>query len=998
SLTHFIRFITHRHYTLWTLNMASSPRSALCLLAHLLLLFSSVLATPLTHNRTLSDDDALAEPWTDKPFYLRIMPLGASITAGVGTDPQNGYRKPLRDQLRWEGWPVNMVGSQSNGDPEKFKDRQHEGHPGAVVSDMIKNAGMGIDTKPNLILINCGTNDANPKTGQDVDGTAARMELLLNYLYEEVEGVTIILSTLIPYLENEANNNVNKINPTYRDLYKRFRDAGKKIGLAELNNGFLDTSTDYHDTMHPNEKGAAKLAAVWDQAIAEVEKAGFLTKPIDTGVDDDTTVDCDPEKGAGRGPVKTQQGWGEDDGPYKHFQTVRGYITESGAFNAGSRVSFAQLVNLGGADPGGEFDELINCVDKGTSDDPTPGTCRMYLNDGGNIAVTGVAIDVGLKCLIRGHHWGDVNGDGLDDFICINLDGNMYVSINRGGNPPKFEPLENGGLIKEGYAWGPQDRVRLGDIDGDGRLDYCAIDDKGDIYCWRNGGVGDAPTETYGGYWQSFETFAARGEAEGIGGVNLVDVNGDGRSDWVYLHKDGSSEIWINQRGDFDADGKGLRPHWVEATAAHPAIPELTDRTELVFGRISGSGRADLIWNRIADEKYVQSYAYTNKGSGGTQRKGDGVHYCDMFGRGHDDYLWVSAEGEITLFENIKSPPNWGQHGKIISIGRERKSIHFGDWDGDGLCDILAVERHTGRAEMWRNTYKDGAQSPTFSGPTWVVNDALCKEGWGRGLYDQGLRFGDLDGDGRVDYLCMEKDARTVGHLNKAGGLEDKGQIKFAPAERLDRANFKWADVNGDGKVDLIWVDKFKAGARVWRNGGFIPAGGSSMTWIDLGTRFEGHGRGQNIHFPTLGELGRADYHDVYPGTALANTWFNECSGGDDYPEPIDPGLPKPPVPSINVCDSDATWSITADSADTDIVDDQYTTGIKDVFGDTCNYVNVDGYTKYEDYDVGQLIGYLNCAKWDRVECVKTEHSLQLCFLGFGLSVYAQSLVKCSYY
>lgn len=52
------------------------------------------------------------------------------------------------------------------------------------------------------------------------------------------------------------------------------------------------------------------------------------------------------------------------------------------------------------------------------------------------------------------------------------------------------------------------------------------------------------------------------------------------------------------------------------------------------------------------------------------------------------------------------------------------------------------------------------------------------------------------DGDKRVDYLCMEKDARTVGHLNKETGLEDKGQIKFAPAERLDRANFKWADVS----------------------------------------------------------------------------------------------------------------------------------------------------------------------------------------------------------
>lgn len=74
------------------------------------------------------------------------------------------------------------------------------------------------------------------------------------------------------------------------------------------------------------------------------------------------------------------------------------------------------------------------------------------------------------------------------------------------------------------------------------------------------------------------------------------------------------------------------------------------------------------------------------------------------------------------------------------------------------------------------------------------------------------------------------------------------------------------------------------------------------MTWIDQGKRFDGHGRGQNIHFPMLGNEGRGDYHDVYPGSGLANTWFNECpaatragEGEDDYPSPIDPGLPTPP-------------------------------------------------------------------------------------------------------
>lgn len=460
---------------------------------------------PLPTHGDDDDDDDDDQPGAKKPFYLRLMPLGASITAGVGTSPQNGYRKPLRDQLRWKGWPVNMIGSQSNGDPDKFQDRQHEGHPGWVVANMTKAAAMSIDQMPNLILINCGTNDANPDRRQDVATTADRMEDLLDYLYDQVDGVTIILSTLLPYLEDTPNKNVNIINSGYRDLYQRLRKAGKKIGMAELNNGLLDTSSDYFDHIHPNEKGAAKLAAVWAKAIAEVEKAGFLTKPIDTGVSDNSTTECDVEKGQVRGPVRTQQGFGEDDGVYDHDQNVWDVpLAPNGFFDVGTTVSFAQLVNLGGADPGGEFDELIYCYDKGTADDPEFGNCVMILNDKGDLSGKEMYFDVGLKCLTRGQRWGDVNGDGLDDFICIGPDGNMYVSINRGGNPPTFEALENGGLIKKGYSWASQDRIRLGDIDGDGRLDYCAIDDKGDIYCWRNGGVGDAPTAAHNGYWQSF--------------------------------------------------------------------------------------------------------------------------------------------------------------------------------------------------------------------------------------------------------------------------------------------------------------------------------------------------------------------------------------------------------------------------------------------------------------------------------------------------------------
>jgi hypothetical protein len=50
-----------------------------------------------------------------KNFHLRIMPLGASIVEGYRSSDKTGFRKLLRQQLRWKGWKVNMVGTKNEG-------------------------------------------------------------------------------------------------------------------------------------------------------------------------------------------------------------------------------------------------------------------------------------------------------------------------------------------------------------------------------------------------------------------------------------------------------------------------------------------------------------------------------------------------------------------------------------------------------------------------------------------------------------------------------------------------------------------------------------------------------------------------------------------------------------------------------------------------------------------------------------------------------------------
>lgn len=63
-----------------------------------------------------SEDASRLVPRAAKDFYLRVLPLGASIVQGIQSSDDNGFRKLLRQQLRWKGWKVNMVGTKNNGD------------------------------------------------------------------------------------------------------------------------------------------------------------------------------------------------------------------------------------------------------------------------------------------------------------------------------------------------------------------------------------------------------------------------------------------------------------------------------------------------------------------------------------------------------------------------------------------------------------------------------------------------------------------------------------------------------------------------------------------------------------------------------------------------------------------------------------------------------------------------------------------------------------------
>lgn len=87
--------------------------------------------------------------------YMRVMPLGASITSGYGSSDGNGYRQILKDALSKRGLNVNYVGTQHSGN---MTDDANEAYGGLRIEQAQAEIAMGLKYLPSVVLILLGSN------------------------------------------------------------------------------------------------------------------------------------------------------------------------------------------------------------------------------------------------------------------------------------------------------------------------------------------------------------------------------------------------------------------------------------------------------------------------------------------------------------------------------------------------------------------------------------------------------------------------------------------------------------------------------------------------------------------------------------------------------------------------------------------------------------------------------------------------------------------------
>ncbi|WP_093711738.1 SGNH/GDSL hydrolase family protein [Actinacidiphila alni] len=126
---------------------------------------------------------------------VRVMPLGDSITWGVGSPSASSYRAPLAALVGQQpSYAVQFVGSQNSG---TLTDQSNEGHSGYVISQIRD----GIDdwlsaARPDVVVLHIGINDLD--RGIDVPNAPARLADLVDRIHTDRPGAAVVMLGLIP--------------------------------------------------------------------------------------------------------------------------------------------------------------------------------------------------------------------------------------------------------------------------------------------------------------------------------------------------------------------------------------------------------------------------------------------------------------------------------------------------------------------------------------------------------------------------------------------------------------------------------------------------------------------------------------------------------------------------------------------------------------------------------------------------------------------------------
>lgn len=195
------------------------------------------------------------------------MPIGDSITEGAVAF--SVYRYPLWEKLVGAGYLVEYVGSKKSA--TRIGPMAHEGYSGKNAEFLATIVPGNFEQHPaDIVLIHTGHNYSAEEA--PVPKIVAATESMIGAFRKTNPRVIVLLAQVIPSGKLPKYSYLPQLNLELGKLAQRLNRPGQPVITVDQAKGFDPATDTIADKVHPNAKGAEKMAQRWFEALTPLLK------------------------------------------------------------------------------------------------------------------------------------------------------------------------------------------------------------------------------------------------------------------------------------------------------------------------------------------------------------------------------------------------------------------------------------------------------------------------------------------------------------------------------------------------------------------------------------------------------------------------------------------------------------------------------------------------------------------------------------------------------